>query len=97
MSRALLQSFHASPLGKFQSWKTPDGYSPQADFLRAGKTHRARVFRSGNRVGKTTAGALDVLLACCGWHPWFDRRPPIRAWVSGLDWEFGIGASFGPP
>ena len=91
-----MQSFLASPLGKFTSWKTPDGYSPQADFLRSAATHRTRVFRSGNQVGKTTSGALDVLLACTGWHPWFDRRPPIRAWVSGLDWEFGIGGVIWP-
>ena len=96
MSRAVMQAFLASPLGKFKSWKTPGGYSPQGEFLRAAGETRVRVFRSGNQVGKTTAGAVDVLLACCGWHPWIDRRPPIRAWVSGLDWEFGIGGVIWP-
>ena len=91
-----MESFLASPLGKFQSWKTPDGHAPQAAFFRAAATHKARVFRSGNQVGKTTAGAVDVLLACCGWHPWLDRRPPIKAWVSGLDWDFGIGQVIWP-
>ena len=96
MSRATMQAFLASPMGRFKSWKTPEGYSPQAEFLRAAGTHKTRIFRSGNQVGKTTSGALDVLLACCGWHPWIDRRPPIRAWVSGLDWEFGIGGVIWP-
>ena len=96
MSRLVLESFLASPLGKFKSWKTPEGRSPQAAFFRAAATHRARVFRSGNQVGKTTAGAVDIALACCGWHPWFDRRPPIRAWVSGIDWDFGIGQIIWP-
>ncbi len=77
MRRAALEDFLASPLARFESWRTPDGDSPQGEFLRAAATHRRRVFRSGNRVGKTTAGAVDTLLHLLGWHPWSERRGPV--------------------
>ena len=96
MSRAALEDFLASPLARFESWRTPDGDSPQGEFLRAAATHRRRVFRSGNRVGKTTAGAVDTLLHLLGWHPWGDKRTPSRWWAAGLDWEFGVGQVLWP-
>jgi phage terminase large subunit-like protein len=91
-----LAAFLASPLGRFSSWRTPAGRSPQAEFFRAAKDHQVRIFRSGNQVGKTTSGAVDVLLSCLGWHPWSKFRPPVRWWASGLDWEFGIGQVIWP-
>ncbi len=94
--KAALAAFLASPLGEFNAWRTPSGRAPQAEFFRAAATHKTRIFRSGNQVGKTTSGAVDVLLACLGWHPWFKFRPPIRAWCSGLDWDFGIGQVIWP-
>ena len=94
--KAALAAFLASPLGSFNAWRTPAGRSPQAEFFRAAATHKVRIFRSGNQVGKTTAGAVDVLLACLGWHPWFQFRPPVRGWCSGRDWDFGIGQVIWP-
>ena len=95
-NRAMLEAYLRSPLAKFQSWRTPDGRSPQGDFLRGASTHRHRVFRSGNRVGKTTIGGVDMVLQLLGWHPWSEIPAPLHAWASGLDWEFGIGQVLWP-
>ena len=55
-----LREFLSSPLGRFKCWKTPDGRCPQGAFLRSAGTHDNTVFRSGNRVGKTTIGAVNA-------------------------------------
>mgnify|MGYP001614280240 FL=1 len=42
----------------------------------------------GNQVGKTTLGAVDLVLLCLGRHPYLQRwQPPITAWASALTWE----------
>ena len=63
-----LAIFLASPLGKFHSWRTPDGTCPQAQFLRGFGTHRRLVFRSGNRVGKLQP-VDEPVLTPTGWKP----------------------------
>ena len=95
-TREKLEEAHSSDLYNFTSWTTPDGKSPQASFFRAAATNRSRVFRSGNRVGKTTAGAVDTLLHLLGWHPWGQHKPPVHWWASGIDWEFGVGQVLWP-
>lgn len=96
MSRKALEDFLASEVAKFNSWVTTDKRSPQARFLRGAENHVIRIMRSGNRVGKTTVGVVDVVADCLGYHPWSKNRPPNHWWVSGLDWEFGIGQVIWP-
>lgn len=55
--------------------------------MTACKTHRYRIFRAGNRCGKSEIGVVDMLMACQGWHPYFPKTPPIKAWCVCLDWE----------
>lgn len=83
-----LAVFLASPLGRFHSWRTPDGTCPQAKFLRGFGTHRKLVFRSGNRVGKTSVGAVAANLLASGFHPWAKFTGPTHGWVSTLSWDF---------
>lgn len=61
MSEDRAFEFLASPLAKFKPWRTPDGRSPQLDFLRAAATHKARIFRAGNRAGKELRSDEPVL------------------------------------
>lgn len=78
----------ASPIFRaFRPWVTPDGRSPQREFLRARRTHRNRVYRGGNRTGKTTILGVDTALFALGWHPHARHRPPVHIWIVGLDWE----------
>jgi len=59
-------------------------------------TNDAVVFRSGNRVGKTTVGAVNACLLATGWHPWAvqNGKPwgelgrPTHGWISSLSWDF---------
>lgn len=95
--RSRVAAFLASPLARFRPWAI-DGRCPQRDFLRGASTHRTRVFRGGNRTGKTVVGAVETALRLCNWHPfrpWPDDRPPWL-WAVGLDWEFGVGQVLWP-
>ena len=76
-----------SPLAKFKPWETPEGHSPQRDFVLAAGTHRIRIARWGNRCGKSEIGTVDTILAALGWHPTFPHKPPLKIWVSCLDWN----------
>ena len=98
MIRSNAEAFLNSPIAQFKSWKTPAGLCPQGQFLRAAAHHKIRVFRSGNRVGKTTIGCVDPILDCLGWHPFMpaDRRPPLRWWFSAVDWVAGVGQVIWP-
>lgn len=62
-------------------------YSKQADFHAAGSHYRERLFRAGNQLGKTFAGAAEMSYHLTGEYPawWRGRRwdRPIRAWVGG--------------
>lgn len=88
----------ASPLAQFRPWVDPlDGASPQREFMRAAASPgRVRLFRAANQTGKTYVSCADTLLACCGWHPFWPKRPPLRFWYSVLDWEFGVGQIIWP-
>lgn len=41
----------------------------------------------GNQVGKTTLGAVDVVMLCLGRHPNQKWQPPVHCWASALTWE----------
>ena len=41
----------------------------------------------GNQVGKTTLGAVDVVMLCLGRHPNQKWKPPVHCWASALTWE----------
>lgn len=41
----------------------------------------------GNQVGKTTVGAIDVVMLCLGRHPVQKWAPPVHCWASALTWE----------
>ena len=41
----------------------------------------------GNQVGKTTLGAVDLVLLCLGRHPVQKWKPPVHCWASALTWE----------
>ena len=91
-----LRRYLASPLSRFRPWVL-DGKSPQREFVRAAAKHRTRVFRGGNRSGKTTLGGFDLALHLCGWHP-FTRFPgiPVHWWASAVSFRDGIGAVLWP-
>jgi phage terminase large subunit-like protein len=83
-----LRAFLASPVASWRPWTTPEGDSPQADFLRAAGTHRVVVFRSGNQIGKTEVGAASLALMLLGHHPHATvPRRGLRAWCSALSWD----------
>jgi hypothetical protein len=96
MDRELASQWLASPLAKFKPWVTPDGRSPQRDFIKAAGTHKARIFRAGNRSGKSEINAWDHVSMACGFHPYFPKRGAIRIWVIGTDWGQGIGTVLWP-
>ncbi|MDP9201166.1 MAG: terminase family protein [Gemmatimonadota bacterium] len=43
----------------------------------------------GNQVGKTTSGAVELVAACLGRHPVYNKlwQPPLTCWASALSWE----------
>lgn len=41
----------------------------------------------GNQAGKSTLGAIDLVLLCLGRHPHQKWRPPVHCWASALTWE----------
>lgn len=85
--RLELESFVESPLARFRAWRA-GGRSPQGEFIAGAERHRIRIFRAGNRSGKSTCGAVDTLLHVLGWHPRQVFAPPLKWWVSGL--SFGV-------
>ena len=46
----------------------------------------------------TTSLCLRTVMLLMGWHPTLSRRfpPPIKGWLVGLDWEFGVGQVLWP-
>lgn len=63
-------------------------YPKQLDFHNAGAKYRERLFRAGNQLGKTYAGACEVSYHATGKYPdwWSGLRfdGPTRGWVSGV-------------
>lgn len=94
--RRRLESFARSKLAKFRPWCARDGRSPQAEFLRGAGTHHVRVFRGGNRSGKTFILGVDAALRLQGWHPAAKRGGPVHGWLVGTDWDAGVGGILWP-
>ena len=95
MSRQQLERYLASPLAAFRPWELK-GFSPQRAFVKAAADHRVRVFRGGNRSGKTTVGGFDVALHLCGWHPFTRFEGPVHWWASAVSFRDGIGSVLWP-
>lgn len=76
------------------SYSKLDEYAPyqkQRDFHAAGKTHRERLLKAGNQLGKTLSAGAEVAIHVTGRYPewWdgyvFDREN--RWWVAGVTGE----------
>lgn len=96
MDNRQLVEWMASPLSKFKPWTTADGRSPQRDYIQAAGTHKVRIIRAGNRIGKSEVNAWDHVSIAQGFHPYFPKRPPVRGWIIGTDWAQGIGTVIWP-
>lgn len=66
-------------------------YPKQRTFHAAGLTHRERLLRAGNQLGKTLAGAAEGAMHLTGRYPdWWDGRRwdrPTLAWAAGVTSE----------
>lgn len=62
-------------------------YRRHMRFFSAGKDYRQRIFRAGNRTGKTLAGCFEVVLHATGMYPkWWTGRVfehATKIWVAG--------------
>jgi phage terminase large subunit-like protein len=62
-------------------------YPKHLDFFRAGAKYRERCFLAGNRVGKTDAGAFELVCHLTGQYPaWWEGKRfnrAVKAWVAG--------------
>lgn len=97
-ARRHAELYLTSALGRFYPWEV-DGESPQRQLIRGAEAHRVRIYRGGNRTGKTTVGAVDTALRFCDWHPFVGQPPKGRTrrfWIVGVDWEHGIGEVIWP-
>lgn len=63
-------------------------YKKQLEFHQKGSTHRERLFRAGNQLGKTLAGAAEVAMHLTGKYPeWWEGKKfdrPVR-WMAGSE------------
>lgn len=64
-------------------------HAKQIELLNDPAKHRWAFW--GNQAGKTTVGAVDVVMLALGRHPLqltgVIRKPPITGWASALTWE----------
>ncbi len=64
-------------------------HAKQVAALHAPATHRWLFW--GNQVGKTSVGAVDMVLSALGRHPLqragLEPMPPFTGWASALSWE----------
>jgi phage terminase large subunit-like protein len=62
-------------------------YKKQADFHRAGATHRERLLMAGNQCGKSLASAMELAMHTTGAYPdWWEGfrfERAIRSWACG--------------
>jgi phage terminase large subunit-like protein len=66
-------------------------YAKQALFHQLGRDKRERLFLSGNQLGKTYSGGMEMAMHLTGRYPdwWIGKRftGPIRAWAAGITSE----------
>lgn len=71
-----------------------DFYKKHLEFFEAGSTYKERLFLAGNRIGKTMAGAFEVVLHCTGIYPdwWKGKRysSPRSWWVVAESSEMSV-------
>jgi len=62
-------------------------YAKHWEFIKAGQSHRERLFMAGNRIGKTILGAYEVVAHATGQYPqhWEGRRfnRSVKIWIGG--------------
>lgn len=59
----------------FNTASTQQDYPKHHTFFTAGKTHRQRLFRAANRVGKTTGAGAELVYHLTGIYPaWWDGK-----------------------
>jgi len=62
-------------------------YAKQVEFFELGATKRERLLMAGNQLGKTEAGAVEMVYHLTGLYPkdWKGRRwaRPVKAWACG--------------
>lgn len=56
-------------------------YQRQVEFHNRGATHRERLFRAGNQLGKTWSSAYEIAFHLTGLYPW---------WWAGKRWSRGV-------
>ena len=84
--RALRQDRHANPLAHV------DLLPHQDQYLRAATSHRKRLLRLGNQLGKTFVGCLEDLYYALGSHPYDKIEPLARQWVVGSTRQQSLSA-----
>ncbi len=74
----------------FNTPELREGYHKHLHFFGAGKTHKQRLLRAANRVGKTLSAAYEVTCHLTGQYPdWWQghrfstERGGINAWIVG--------------
>lgn len=64
-----------------------EAYTKQIEFFTLGRTMRERLLMAGNQLGKTEAGAVEMVYHLTGIYPkdWKGRRwdRPVKAWACG--------------
>jgi phage terminase large subunit-like protein len=79
----LAQRAHDRPLD-FIRWTRP-----QLAYLR--DPSRRKLLRTGQQLGKTTAGLTEVIWRCLGQHQFYTTHPPpIEAWVVCVSWPQSV-------
>ncbi len=72
---------------KFRVFNYFKPYPKQLDFFGLGATRRERLFKAGNQLGKTEAGAFEAACHLTGMYPdwWVGRRfdKPVKGWLAG--------------
>ena len=86
---ALLSSLKiAADHKRFRAIDFFEPYPKQREFFEAGFTKRERLFRAGNQLGKTYAGAAEMSYHLTGDYPpdWPGRKftHPVKAWCAGV-------------
>lgn len=72
---------------KYQAIDFFTPYPKQTQFFEQGATCRERLFKAGNQLGKTEAGAFEAACHLTGIYPqwWKGRRfdKPVKGWLAG--------------
>ena len=82
-TKALAERADTSPVD-YMAW-TP----PQLAYLQ--DSSALKLLRTGNQLGKTTAGLAEVIWRALGRHPHFEtHEPPVLIWVICVSWSQSV-------